>query len=141
MLQKDRDIDEDLNHRIKVGWLKWRQASGILYDPRMPLKLKGRFYRTTIRPAMLYGAECWPTKRRHVQQLSVAEMRMLRWICGNTRRDRVRNDDIRERLEVAPVEEKLVQHHLRWFGHIQRRPTEAPVRSWVMRRETEDDQT
>jgi hypothetical protein len=141
MLQKDGDIDEDLNHRIKVGWLKWRQASGILYDPRMPLKLKGRFYRTTIRPAMLYGAECWPTKRRHVQQLSVAEMRMLRWICGNTRRDRVRNDDIRERLEVAPVEEKLVQHHLRWFGHIQRGPTEAPVRSWVMRRETEDDQT
>jgi hypothetical protein len=35
-------------------------------------------------------------------------MCMLRWICGNTRRDRVRNDDIRERLGVAPVEEKLV---------------------------------
>jgi hypothetical protein len=73
---------------------------------------KGKFYRTAIRPAMLYGAECWPTKRRHVQQLSVAEMRMLRWICGNTR-DRVRNDGIRERLGVAPVEEKLVQHRLR----------------------------
>jgi hypothetical protein len=64
---------------------------------------------------MLYGAECWPTKRRHVQQLSVAEMRMLRWICGNTRRDRVRTDDIRERLGVAPVEEKLVQHRLKWL--------------------------
>ena len=38
----------------------------------------------------------WPMKRRHVQQISVAEMRMLRWICGHTRRDRVRNDDIRE---------------------------------------------
>jgi hypothetical protein len=58
---------------------------------------------------------------------------MLRWICGNTRRDRVRNDDIRERLEVAPVEEKLVQHRLRWFEHIQRRPAEAPVRSGVIR--------
>jgi hypothetical protein len=61
-------------------------------------------------------------------------MRMLRWICGNTRRDRVRNDDIRERLRVAPVEEKLVQHRLRWFEHIQRRPAEAPVRSGVIRR-------
>ena len=61
-------------------------------------------------------------------------MRMLRWICGNKRRDRVRNDDIRERLGVAPVEEKLVQHRLRWFGHIQRRPAEAPVRSGVIRR-------
>jgi hypothetical protein len=80
---------------------------------------------------MLYGAECWPTKRRHIQQLSVAEMRMLRWICGHTRGDRVRNDDIRERLGVAPVEEKLVQHRLRWFG---RRPEEAPIHNGVIRR-------
>jgi hypothetical protein len=74
----------------------------------------------------------------HVQQLSVAEMRMLRWICGNIRRDRVRNDDIRERLGMTPVEEKLVQHRLRWFGHIQRRLTEAPVRSGVIRRSTNE---
>ena len=93
---------------------------------------KKKFYRTAIRPAMLYGAECWPTKRRHVQQLSVAEMRMLRWICGHTRRDRVRNDDIRDRLGVAPIEEKLVQHRLRWFGHVQQRPLEAPVRSGIL---------
>jgi hypothetical protein len=46
----------------------------------------------------------------------------------------VRNDDIRERLGVAPVEEKLIQHRLRWFGHIQRRLAEAPVRSGVIRR-------
>jgi hypothetical protein len=59
---------------------------------------------------------------------------MLRWIYGNTRRDQVRNDDIRERLGVALVEEKLVQHHLRWFGHIQRRLAEAPVHSGIIRR-------
>ena len=78
MLQKDGDIDEDVRHRISAGWLKWRQASGVLCDRRVPQKLKGKFYRTTIRPAMLYGTECWPTKSRHVLQLSVAEMRMLR---------------------------------------------------------------
>jgi hypothetical protein len=133
MLQKDGDINKDLSHRIKASWLKWRQTSGVLYDPRASLKLKGKFCRTAIQPVMLYGAEYWPTKRRHVQQLSVAEMHMLRWICGNTRRDRVWNDDIRERLGVAPVEEKLVQHRLRWFGHIQRRPAEAPVRSGVIK--------
>jgi hypothetical protein len=133
MLQKDEDIDEDLSHRIKVGWLKWRQASSVLCDPRVPLKLKVKFYRTVIRPVMLYEAQWWPTKRRHVQQLSVAEMRMLRWICGNTKRDRVQNDDIRERLGVTLVEKKLVQHRLRWFGHIQRKPAEAPVRSRVIR--------
>jgi hypothetical protein len=113
MLQKDGDIDEDVRHRISANWLKWRQASGILCDKRVPQKLKGKFYRTTIRPAMLYGAECWTIKRQHVQQLSVTEIRMLRWCCGHTRRDRVRNDDIRNRVGVTPIEEKLIQHRLR----------------------------
>ncbi|KAF8666011.1 hypothetical protein HU200_053900 [Digitaria exilis] len=124
--QVDGDIDEDVKHRIAAGWMKWRQASGVLCDRRVPQKLNGKFYRTAVRPAMLYGAECWPTKRRHVQQLSVAEMQMLRWSCGYTRRDRVRNEDIREKVRVAPIEEKLTQHRLRWFGHVQRRPSEAP---------------
>jgi hypothetical protein len=56
-------------------------------------------------------------------------MHMLQWICGHTRIDRVRNDNIHERLGVTPIEEKLMQHHLRWFGHIQQRPPEAPVHS------------
>jgi hypothetical protein len=58
MLQKDGDIDEDVSHRIKVIWLKWCQGSDVLCDPRVPLKVKGKFYRTTIRPIILYGAEC-----------------------------------------------------------------------------------
>ena len=69
MPQKDGDIDEDVSHGIKVGWIKWRLAFGVLFDKRVPQKLKGRFYRTVIPPAMLYDAECWPTKRRHVQQM------------------------------------------------------------------------
>ena len=59
MLQRDRDIDEDVSHIIKAGWMKWRQASGHLVscDKMVPQKLKGKYYRTAIRPAMLYGAE------------------------------------------------------------------------------------
>ena len=36
MLQRDGDIDADVSHRIKAGWIKWRQASGILCDKRVP---------------------------------------------------------------------------------------------------------
>ena len=34
---------------------------------------------------------------------------------------------------MAPIEEKLVQHRLRWFGNVQRRPPEAPVNSGILR--------
>jgi hypothetical protein len=35
---------------------------------------------------------------------------------------------------VTPVEGKLMQHRLRWFGYIQRRSAEAPIRNGVIRR-------
>jgi hypothetical protein len=66
MFQKDRDIDEDVSHRIKTGLLKLCQASGVLCDPRVSLKLKGKFYSTAIQSIMLYRVECWSTKRQHV---------------------------------------------------------------------------
>ena len=31
-----RKISKDIRHRISTGWLKWRQASGVLYDKRVP---------------------------------------------------------------------------------------------------------
>ena len=45
-----------VNHRIQAGWLKWRRASGVLCDKKVPLKLKGKFYRTAVRPVLLYVA-------------------------------------------------------------------------------------
>jgi hypothetical protein len=66
MLQKNGDIDEDVSDTIKVSWLKWCQASGVLCDCSVPQKLKDKFYRIVIQPDMLYGAEYWATQRRHV---------------------------------------------------------------------------
>jgi len=40
--------------------------------------------------------KCWAVKNQHKNQVSVAEMRMLRWMGGKTRRDRITNDTIRE---------------------------------------------
>ncbi|XP_071739938.1 uncharacterized protein [Rutidosis leptorrhynchoides] len=57
VLHKSGKVDEDVSHRIKVGWVKWRAATGILCDKNIPLKLKGKFFKVAIRPAMLYRSE------------------------------------------------------------------------------------
>nr|GEV36256.1 retrovirus-related Pol polyprotein LINE-1 [Tanacetum cinerariifolium] len=48
VMHKFRRIEDDVTHRIQVGWLKWRAATGILCDKKVPLKLKGKFYRVEI---------------------------------------------------------------------------------------------
>ena len=84
MIYKSGRIDEDVIHRIRAGWSKWREALGVLCDKNVPLKLKGKFYKVAIRPAMLYGSECWPIPKAHATRVEVAELRMLRWTCGKT---------------------------------------------------------
>jgi hypothetical protein len=48
ILQKNGDINEDVSHKIKAGWLSWRQASGVLCDYMVSLKLKDKFYKIVI---------------------------------------------------------------------------------------------
>ena len=76
--------------------MKWKMMFGVLCDKRMPIKLKAKCYKTIVRPTMLYGTECWATNREHTHKMSVTEMRMLRWMCGKTRKDKIRNETMRE---------------------------------------------
>ena len=86
------DMEEEVKHRIQAGWNNWRSASGVLCDKKVPLRLKGKFHKTVIRPAMLYGTETTSMKKTEEKRMDVAEMRMLRWMSGVTREDEIRNE-------------------------------------------------
>lgn len=48
---------------------------------------------------------------------------MDEWKC----KTKIKNECIGEKVGITPIEEKLAESHLRcWFGHVRRRPTEAP---------------
>ena len=56
---------------------------------------------TVVRPALMYGAETWVLKKAQENKLEVAEMRMLRWMCGVTKLDKIRNERIRGTMKVG----------------------------------------
>jgi len=52
-------------------------------------------------------------------------MCMLRWMCGNTWSDKVRNENIFIKIGIAPIEEKMRENCLCWFDYVRRTPTDV----------------
>ena len=120
-LKNDGELDDEVNNKIQAGWKNWRKMSGVLCDSRMNVKLKGKVFKAVVRPAMTYAAETWPIKKKLEKKMDVAEMRMLRWMVGITRRDKIRNELVRGTVKVTEVSRKVQEKRLQWYGHIMRR--------------------
>ena len=73
---------------------------------------------------MMYGAETWAMKKAQEKKLDVAEMRMLRWMSGVTKLDRIRNERIRGTTTVGEISKKVQENGLKWYEHVLRREDE-----------------
>ena len=56
---------------------------------------------------ILYSIECWVVKKQYIYKMGVIEVRILGWICPNTRKDRIWNAEILLKISVAPIVEKM----------------------------------
>ena len=48
-------------------------------------------------------------------------MRMLRWMCGVTKLDKIRNERIRGTTKVGEITKAVQERRLMWYGHVMRR--------------------
>ena len=76
----------------------------------------------------MVGANNWVTTRGQEARLEVNEMRMLRWMCGVTRRDKIRNVHIRGTTRVVQASKKITEKRLKRYGHVRRMKEEDVVR-------------
>ncbi|KAK6730227.1 hypothetical protein RB195_006969 [Necator americanus] len=49
------DTDQEGRARVNAAWMKWKMATGVLCDKKVPVRLKSKIYRTVVRPVALYG--------------------------------------------------------------------------------------
>jgi len=48
------------------------------------------------------------------------DRRMIQWMCGHMKLDRIRNEVIRNKVKVIPIEDKMREIRLRWFSHLKK---------------------
>ncbi|XP_068212606.1 uncharacterized protein [Palaemon carinicauda] len=73
---------------------------------------------------MTYGSETLLMKKIFEKKINVEEMKMLRWMAGIPRLDKVRDDLVRGATKVTEVSKKIQEKKLHWFGHVMRRDQE-----------------
>ena len=73
---------------------------------------------------MVYGLETVAVTKKQVEEMEVAEMKMLRFAMGVTRKDEIRNEHIRSTIKVEWLEMKMREGRLRWYRHVMRRDQE-----------------
>ena len=92
---------------MQAGWNGWRKVSGVICDSWLPARVKGKVHSTVMRPAMVYGLETVAVTKKQVKEMKVAEMKMLRFAVGMTKKDKIRNEYIRSTVKVERLGMKM----------------------------------
>ena len=111
--------------RMRVGWGKFKELSGVLCGKKWSMKMKGRVLKSCVIRAMVYGSETWAMRRVEENIFRRAERAMVRMMCGVRLRDRKSS---RELMSMVGMKEDIAvvvkKSRLRWYGHVLRRSEE-----------------
>ncbi|KAI5099200.1 hypothetical protein C0J45_11339, partial [Silurus meridionalis] len=125
-VQRNGECVREVKKRVQAGGSGWRKLAGVICDRRVSVRVKGKVYRTVVRPEMLYGLETVALSKKQEAELEVAELKVLRFSLGVMKMDRIRNEFIRGTVvctvcTLGCFGDKVREARLRWFGHVQRR--------------------
>jgi hypothetical protein len=79
----------------------------------------GTIYKIYFKLSLALNAEQWTLRKRNKNKIQAMDMKVLRYIEGETRRRKTRSYIFREKVgiwKLIDLNEKLLQ----WFGHARR---------------------
>ena len=69
----------------------------------------------------IYGSETWAVNAELEAKVERAEMRMVRWICGVSLREKKTIVELRESMGIEKICDVIRCSGLRWMGHVLRK--------------------
>ncbi|KAI4465121.1 geranylgeranyl pyrophosphate synthase [Holotrichia oblita] len=119
--------EADINSRIqKTNKLYYAMNTKFINKKEISKQTKLKVFNAIYRLVLTFGCESWTLSER--QKCKVQAMKYLRRVRGVTKRDRMRNTDIRRDLGTKSIFEFIEERQLSWWGHLQRMNMERPVK-------------
>ena len=116
----DGGCERDVVHRMNEGYRAWLALKSVLSNRGLGIKANKCLYEGVIVPTALYGAEAWGMRSAERRKVNVLEMKCLRSLVGESRMNRVRNEEVRRRAGIEwELASRADQRVFRWFGHVE----------------------
>ena len=117
----NENCSTDIRVRTATALKVMGELDHIWKNKNISKETKIRLYKSLIVPIALYGCETWTLRKTEEKQIMVFEMAALRRILGVHIMDKMRNEHIREALNMAEtIIQQVHKRQHRWLGHVLR---------------------
>ena len=105
VFHRDGNQEAEISNRIeKASRTYYSLSKSIMNMKEVTVNTKMKIYRVIYRHILIYGSESWVLTERDVSKIRAAEMKYLRRVRGISKLDRIRNETIRNHLDIKAVE-------------------------------------
>ncbi|XP_071644241.1 uncharacterized protein [Temnothorax longispinosus] len=150
VITKDERIGAtNIKSRIEQSRKVLGCLNSVWWDKNISARAKKHIGRSMVEAVLCYGCEVWSLNADTRRRINAVEMDYLRRGAGVSRLSRVKNEEVRNRMEAEKtIIERIEKRQLCWFGHLMRmsedrwpqrlykwtppgtRKRERPRRSW-----------
>lgn len=72
-----------------------------------------------IRPTIAYSSKIWTLSKIQEKQINKIKIKCLQRIRNKTKKkNKTRNENFRGKLQIQPINKKIIEGQLRWFWNI-----------------------
>ncbi|CAH2240428.1 jg13331, partial [Pararge aegeria aegeria] len=82
--------------------------------------LKTKVFEQCVLPVMTYGSGTWSLTMGLIRRLRITQRAMERAMLGVSLRDQIRNEEIRRRIRITDISQRVAKLKWKWAGHIAR---------------------
>ena len=118
-------IKEDINRRKQLACAAFNKNKKVLCSNKITLSTRLRIFSALISSIFLYNSELWTLSKKDQTKIDTFQRNFLRQIIRTKRINNIRLYNI---CRTEPWTILIQERRMKWFGHLQRLPEEAPAR-------------